>query len=68
VDSNFEKPITSAEIDAAFARMYEPAPVKGGEQPPQLQPSLLDLNGVLLIVMGGLAALFTAAAILISAH
>jgi hypothetical protein len=68
MDSRFETPITATEIDAAYTRVYGPAPVQGSEQPPQLQPSLLDLNGVLLIVMGGLAALFTAGAILISAH
>lgn len=68
MDSRFETSITATGIDAAYARMYEPAPVQGGEQPPQLQPSLLDLNRVLLIVMGGLAALFAAAAFFISAH
>lgn len=68
MDSRFETSITAREIDAAYARMYEPAPVQGSERPPQLQPSLLDLNGILLIVMGGLAAVFTAAAFLISAH
>jgi uncharacterized membrane protein HdeD (DUF308 family) len=68
MDSRFEKPITATEIDAAFARVYEPAPVQPNEQPLQLRTSLMELNGVLLIVMGGLAALFTAAAFLISAH
>ena len=68
MDSRFATPNTAAEIDAAYSRMYGPAIALGGEQPPQSQPSLLDLNGVLLIVMGGLASLFTAAAILISAH
>ena len=68
MDSRFETPIIAKEIDAAFARVYEATPVQGGEQPPLLESSMLDLNSVLLIVMGGLASLFTAAAILISAH
>jgi hypothetical protein len=68
MDSRFETPITETEIDAAYARAYGLAAVQGSEQPPQLPTSLLDLNGVLLIVMGGLTVLFTAAAFLISAH
>jgi hypothetical protein len=34
----------------------------------QSQPSVLELNSILLIVMGGLAAIFTGAAFLISGH
>jgi hypothetical protein len=66
--SRFETLITATEIDAAFARMYEPAPVQGNEQPPQLQTSLLELNGVLLVVMGGIAAILMAAVFLLSVH
>ena len=68
MDSRLEIPTTAAEIDAAYARLYEPTPGQGYEQQPLLHTSLLELNSVLLVVMGGLAALFTAAAFLISAH
>ena len=68
MDNRFETPITATEIDSANARTPEPASAKANGQPPQLQASLLELNGVLLIVMGGLTAIFTAAAFLISAH
>jgi len=68
MDSRFEAPNTAAEIDAAYARMYGPSSIQADEHPPQAQPTLLELNSVLLIVMGGLGALFTAAAFLLSAH
>jgi hypothetical protein len=68
MDSRLETPTTATEIDAAYARVYGPAPVQANEQPLQLQPSLMELNSVLLIVMVGVAAIFTAAAFLISAH
>jgi len=68
MDSRFETPIIAKEIDAAFARTYEPTPGQGDGQRLPLHTSLSELNSVLLIVMGGLAALFTAAAFLISAH
>ena len=68
MDSRFETPIIAKEIDAAFARMYEPTPDQRNEQQPPLHTSLLELNSVLLVVMAALAALFTAAAFLISAH
>ena len=68
MDSRFETPIITKEIDAAFARMYEPTPGQRNGQQSPLHTSLLELNSVLLIVMGGLAALFTAAAFLLSAH
>ena len=68
MDSRFETPIIAKEIDAAFARTYEPTPGRRDGQQLPLHTSLLELNSVLLIVMGGLAALLTAAAFLISAH
>lgn len=68
MDSHFETPIAATEIDSAYAAAPEPIAVQTNEQPPQLKTSLLELNGVLLIVMGGIATIFIAAAFLISTH
>jgi hypothetical protein len=66
MDSRSEQPISAAEIDSAYSVASAPPPHQASEQPHQSQPSLLELNGIFLVLMTALAAIFTAAAILIS--
>ena len=52
------------EIDLDRPANTRPAPpVEQTEEP---QPSMLELNGILLVVLGGIAAIFTAGAFLLS--
>ena len=67
MDNRQETLITSSEIDS-LPYAAERSAAEANDQSQKSQPSMLDLNSILLIVMGGLAAIFTAAAFFISAH
>jgi hypothetical protein len=61
-----ERQATLSGVDSTHSNApAEPGHLSSGEHSQQSQPTMLELNSVLLIVMGGLAALFTAMAFLL---
>jgi len=68
VDSRSERLMAATELDSTDFVVVCPGPVQASEQPQQPQPSILDLNSIFFILLTGVAAFFTVAAFLISAH
>lgn len=66
MDSRSEQTITAAEIDSAYFIAPAPRPGQATEPSQQSQPSMLELNSIFLILMTAVAAIFIAAAFLIS--
>ena len=67
MDNRQETLITFSTIDSQ-PYAAERSAAEANDRSHQSQPSMLQLNSILLVVMGGLAAIFTAAAFLLSAH
>lgn len=65
MDNRQETLITSSEIDSQ-PYSTERSATQANDQTQHPQPSMLELNSMLLVVMSGLAALFIAAAFLLS--